>query len=107
MHKTKSFGILMEHSTSGAMLPIHTKFVTTSEIFSNLTGDHIFLQSEPQKSIACHQTFVQGLGTRLDDDVVTQGLNMRPNRQMLIYSQIDLRYTKIAESTCHTHSSIH
>ena len=34
-------------------------------IVLNLIGDHIFLWSEPQNSIACHQTLVQGLGTRL------------------------------------------
>ena len=43
------------------------EIVTTGKIFfiiSNLIGDHIFLQSKPQNSIACHQTLVQSLGTR-------------------------------------------
>ena len=34
-------------------------------IVFNLIGDCIFLQSEPQKSIVCHQTFIQGLGMKL------------------------------------------
>ena len=61
-------------------------------VVSNLIGDHIFLWSEPRNSIACHQTLVQGLGTRLVSHHHAMRLSINPQKLQNSSTLNDLQY---------------